>query len=693
MATVINPIIEPDALAIKSHLVALFSRVRTEYPDGLIELRHGQDGKINRSAYFGTVDGEIVSAVDYAVAMNREGQNVYVGVNPRKKDTNRRGSANDTDVEIAFFQFADLDKKEAVENARGDLPLKPSLVVITGTIPNSRPHLYWELEEPVHNLAAWTERQRGIAAALKGDAVINPSRIMRLAGTVNWPTQDKIGRGYKVEVCTFKSDFADERAPVSPEQVAYAYPPQTGQDLTTYQGNDVAVPMAGQNTLQAMRSTRTADLMAACRSGNEWHNNMVRLVAHLAGKGRTDAEILGLASGLTLAGYTVEQTMREMIAALQSARVKFNFREPQDDVEAEERTRDDGESVFEMLDLDAIDQIPPPTYLIEGVLPDDGLAIAYGDPGAGKSFLALDMALRLSYGMDWHGIEAKPCGVLYIAGEAQKGVANRIKGWRRQHGLHDVHAPFILLPVAVQLLDPAHVQKLIRSIDKAIEIAGFYIGLIVVDTVSRALSGADENGQESMSAFVSACDEIKKHAGGAMLGVHHTGKDKEKGMRGSSVLLGACDAAFKITKDNDQTVTIKTEKQKDSEEAENIHLKLQKYEWAEEGFGKELTTLVPFRSEAPSQIMDSLSNEQIAKAFGVLADAWDAGRPLSTSANTREQGRYAPSVLANKIGCKEATIKTFLVAWLENECLAIEQLDSHSKAKGLRVLRPITGFN
>jgi len=687
MATVIQPLIEPDALAIKSHLGALFLRVGKEYPDGLIELRHGQDGKINRSAYFGLIDAEIASAVDYAVSMNREGQNVYVGVNPRKKSTSRKGSASDTDVEIAFFQFADLDKKEAVDNARGDLPVKPSLVVITGTVPNNRPHLYWELEEPVLNMAAWTERQRGIAAALKGDAVINPSRIMRLAGTVNWPTQDKIGRGYKVEVCTFKSQFADERAPVSPEQIAYAYPPPAHSQA------EIVQPLEGQNTLQAMRSTRTADLMVACRSGDEWHNNMVRLVAHLAAKGRTDAEILGLASGLTLPGYSVEQTMREMIAALQSARTKWNLPDPQDDVETEERARDDGESIFELLDLDAIEQIPPPTYLIEGVLPDDGLAIAYGDPGAGKSFIALDMALRLSYGMDWHGIEAKPCGVLYIAGEAQKGVANRIKGWRRQHDVSDVHAPFILLPVAVQLLDLADRHKLLRSIDAAIEMAGFHIGLIVVDTVSRALSGADENGQESMSAFVSACDEIKKHAGGAMLGVHHTGKDKEKGMRGSSVLLGACDAAFKITKDNQQIVTLATEKQKDSEEAEDIHLKLTQYEWAEQGLGKELTTLVPFRSEAPTQVMDSLSNEQIAKAFGVLADAWEAGKPLSMSPNTREQGRYAPSVLSNRIGCKEAAIKTFVVAWLENECLSIEQVDSHSKTKGLRVLKPITGWN
>ncbi len=687
MATVIQPLIEPDALAIKSHLVALFSRVRTEYPDGLIELRHGQDGKINRSAYFGTVDGEIVSAVDYAVAMNREGQNVYVGVNPRKKDTNRRGSANDTDVEIAFFQFADLDKKEAVENARGDLPLKPSLVVITGTIPNSRPHLYWELEEPVHNLAAWTERQRGIAAALKGDAVINPSRIMRLAGTVNWPTQDKIGRGYKVEVCTFKSDFADERAPVSPEQVAYAYPPQTGQDLTTYQGSDVAVPMAGQNTLQAMRSTRTADLMAACRSGNEWHNNMVRLVAHLAAKGRTDAEILGLASGLTLAGYTVEQTLREMIAALQSARVKWNLPDPQDDVETEERTRDDGESIFDLLDLDALENMPPPTWLVHEMIADHGLSVIYGDPGAGKSFIALDMALRLSMGMDWHGIGAKPCGVLYIAGEGARGLGKRVKGWRREHALEGVDAPFALLPVAVQILEATERAKLIRTIDAAKASAGFDIGLVVIDTVSRALAGADENGQEAMSAFVSACGEIQNHIGGAVIAVHHSGKDKDRGMRGSTVLLGGCDASIKVTK-SEEIVTIKTEKQKDAEQAEPIYMTMKKVEWVA-GLEEVQSTLIPLKREKPVADTQSLEKEKIERAFNLIETAWIGGQPLSSSPNTRDAGRYAPSVISKAIDVKEGMVRNYLTNWIENGLIVTDITNSNTKMKGLRVMRRI----
>lgn len=684
MATVVQSIIEPDESVIKAHLEMLFTPVRDEYPRGLIELRFGEHFQ---SSYFNLREDGIADAARYAANRNREGGNVYVGVNPRRPETDRKSGAFDSDIEVAIWQFADLDDEESVAKVGKRLKaLPPFFSVTTGTEPFRRPHFYWLLDEPVRNLSAWRDRQRGIVQSLESDkSIINPSRIMRLAGTVNFPQPHKLQKGYRVELTSWKTQFSDERSAVTPEEVGMAYP------LREEAARDYEAPVGNGSTLSAMApQSKTRALIDAALSGDHWHDNVRDLAARLARLGRSDAEIMLMADALTLPGYTVEQTRSELRKFIEGARTKYGIPHPVDDDAA--APHEPADSVFELLDLDAIELIPPPTYLIENVLPDDGLAIMYGDPGAGKSFIALDAGLRLSNGMDWHGIEAKPTGVLYIAGEAQKGVANRIKGWRRHHGLQDVHAPFILLPVAVQLLDPDHRAKLIRSIDAAIAMAGFHIGLVIVDTVSRSLAGADENGQESMSAFVSACDEIKRHVGGALLGVHHTGKDKEKGMRGSSVLLGACDASFKVTKSEYGTVTIDNEKQKDAEEAQDIHLKLVEFSWAH-GLDKETKTLVPLRSEEPQRDEQSISTEQIARAFGIIADAWSAGRPLSASPNTRSQGRYAVSVIANKLGVSEGVIRPLLVSWIEHARLSIEEVDSHSKAKGLMVIDPIGGRN
>ena len=89
--------------------------------------------------------------------------------------------------------------------------------------------------------------QRGIAQALEGDSVIDPPRIMRLAGTVNFPTQKKLQAGYQTERTSLKQSFDEERAPVTADEVSRAFPVREGATSP--------VTPEGLNTLQAMRRT------------------------------------------------------------------------------------------------------------------------------------------------------------------------------------------------------------------------------------------------------------------------------------------------------------------------------------------------------------------------------------------------------------------------------------------------------
>jgi hypothetical protein len=407
---------------------------------------------------------------------------------------------------------------------------------------------------------------------------------------------------------------------------------------------------------------------------------MIRLVASLATNGRTDTEILALAHEITLPGYSIDDTRREMHVALMGARRKYATPEP---VAAD---LVDPDEIFPMLDFDEMDSLPPPSWLVHELIVDDGLSVIYGDPGAGKSFVALDLALRLAHGMDWHGKEAMQTGVLYIAGEGARGLARRVKGWRYKHAMDGVDAPFLLLPIAVELLDEAQRGKLLRTIDAAIQRAGFKIGIIIIDTISRSLGGADENGQEAMGAFVKACDAIRRHAGGSLLGVHHSGKDKDRGMRGSTVLLGACDAVIRLTK-SEAMVTLKVEKQKDAEQGPDMYFDMEEVRWAS-GLENEQKTLVPAlkaKKDVAGGDDQPITNTMIHRAFGRLADAWVAGNPLSHKPQTRNDGRYAPLIFRREIGGNSKEWESLIRAWLETECLVFDQVDSHTKRRGLKV--------
>ena len=182
MGEVIKAPVNADIETAKAHLYALFKPFADMAYEGKIEIRciHPVSA-ITTPMNFGIK--EVEAAAQYAIDMNEE-YNVYVGVNPRNKDTKGAGKA--TDVEISYFHFVDADDTSAVEKLK-TAPLKPNFVIETGREPNQRVHAYWRLEDPSRNLQQWQKQQEALADYFGGDRVIDPPRIMRLAGTVSHP--------------------------------------------------------------------------------------------------------------------------------------------------------------------------------------------------------------------------------------------------------------------------------------------------------------------------------------------------------------------------------------------------------------------------------------------------------------------------------------------------------------------------
>lgn len=667
----VAPMYAPDRGEVRAHLDALFARATEVYPDGLIELRYGPPTDLTHWRYFSVSEKGREQAAQFACSQNGQAQNVYVGVNPRKGSTptNRAGATGD--VEIALFHFADIDRADAAEKLKDRVSVAPNLLVMTGTVPNNRPHLYWSLETPEYDLEAWTNRQRQIANSLDGDMVIDPPRIMRLGGTVNYPTQAKLGRGYKVEITEVRRRWSEERPPVDSAALIASLP-------------QVAVVDRGAKgaAMYDFGPGKTDRLIRAALSDENWHNHVRNLVARLARQGRTDGEILLMAAGLTRPGFTVADTTEELRKYLISARVKFGIAQPIDDDERED-AQDDA-PIFELLDIDQLEALPPPTWLVHELVSDHGLSIIYGAPGGGKTFIALDMALRIAHGMDWHGQAVKQSGVLYIAGEGARGIGKRIKGWRREHALEGAEAPFLALPAPVQMLDPDDRRKLLRTIEAGIARMGTTVGLVIIDTVSRSLAGQDENGQEAMTLFVNACNQVQEYIGGAVLGVHHSGKDASRGMRGSTVLLGGCDASIRLTRDEDGRVAIEVEKQKDAEAGDPRMMTLKKVIW--DGEHGEMSTLVPFLSSEPAAVNRSLSINEVRQIFKMVQEDYDKGVPWGITHHSKRRGRYLAGYIAENFGIDEPRARGYVEDWQQNNMLRESDPGIKGRAKGLEVL-------
>lgn len=208
--------------------------------------------------------------------------------------------------------------------------------------------------------------------------------------------------------------------------------------------------------------------------------------------------------------------------------------------------------------------LPPPRSLVGELLALDSLAAIYGPPGACKTFLALDIALSVAARRPWQGRIVVDGPVLYVAAESASGIAQRARAWHARHG--DLGAiSWLTRPVA--LLDPHALGELLDIIIETVP------ALVIVDTLARCLVGADENSARDMGAAVDALDQLRAVAGACILAVHHGGKDRSRGMRGSSAILGAVDTAIECQRTQSGVLAIVT-KQKNATDGQRLHFNL-----------------------------------------------------------------------------------------------------------------------
>lgn len=225
---------------------------------------------------------------------------------------------------------------------------------------------------------------------------------------------------------------------------------------------------------------------------------------------------------------------------------------------------------YEFVDEDYLINMPPVSWAVgdsdHGLITAHGLSMIYGAPGSGKSFITLDMALCQAHGIEWQGMPTKQGDVLYIAGEGVGGLGKRVKAWKMSHGL-GASGHFHMLPLAVNFREQGDVEKLIYSIERLDR----QWTCIYVDTLARALLGADENSATEAGLAVAAADALKQAFDCAVVFVHHSGKNSDRGARGSSAIIGAVEASIAVAKD-EQTITMRVEKQKDAEMIGDITL-------------------------------------------------------------------------------------------------------------------------
>lgn len=232
-----------------------------------------------------------------------------------------------------------------------------------------------------------------------------------------------------------------------------------------------------------------------------------------------------------------------------------------------------------------------PLQLVRGLFPQVGTTCVYGAPGTGKSFVALDVVLSVAAGLDVLGRRSLQGSAVYVSTEGKAGLKARAIAWAKARDIEVAVLPVALIEEPINLRDGDIVTTLIDRIRRLEVSSGVPCRFVCIDTLSQCLFG-DENRQEDVAEFTGATTRIANALGAQVCVIHHSGKDRSKGARGSSVINGNFDTLLALEEgDAEGQIVLRTDKQKNGCR-EAVHITLERVACGFDADGEVVYSLV-----------------------------------------------------------------------------------------------------
>lgn len=560
--TNVAPMLQPSAEQMRRHLHHLFGGLDRAYDDAKIELAwtDGRDGRLRHAEIFTVSDLDRIAS--RAVEINRTpNQNVYIGQALRHPHTAPFGRGSDSDFYALTALYIDIDDDVVATAARiyRARNCSPTAIVFTGRNPHPRAQILWRLDAPVHDPDLCRRLNVSLAKILFGDpSVVNPGRVLRLAGSIAWPRKD----GRVLELTEFRENDAGGPTSYSVAAITDAFP-DAQPELTPApirkidQDNNAATPAKPPGDLNIGTTTLSVDAcMSRIRSGDRWHDNMLRLVGHWIGRGWNDAEIAAAAEAMTLPGYTAAQTRRDVATMIAGGRAKWNA--PNPSIAIDEKASP-AVAPLEPAFLDTLNiaMLPRRRWLLGRALLRGHLTLLVAPAGVGKSTHGIARAVALVTGRD---ITAEPVhetvkAWVYNTEDDSDELKRRLGAAIQHHAI-----PFTEIRNRVALNSGADRPLLLARADKSgmvirlpdvdaciAKIRENDIGVFIVDPFVETHE-VNENSNEQIKVVAAMYREIARATNCAVLLVHHTAKPPQgasdayagnmNAARGASALVG-----------------------------------------------------------------------------------------------------------------------------------------------------------
>jgi hypothetical protein len=661
---------------------------------GKIEIgwRDPETKKLNRFKRF-ELD-EIEELVTFAADINsRPGANMYFRVCTLK---DMPGPTTDEHFWLAPGAHVDHDAADSVAKLKSHpLHIRPAFLIVTGRDPAIRAQSFWPISEATSSEEMIRRFNRNLGHHFGGDmAVVNPTRLMRMPGSIAWPV--KPGRT-KVELTEvlWPSDKRQQRYPLhamdhhtkdigpSVSQVDEQENSVTSREVT----HETSPPGSDQWVAPVRQNAPVSQLIDATRQGGTWHNSVLRLVASWINRGLSDKEIHLFAPALTRPGFTVRQTHEEIQKMIEGARQKWNL--PDRDPFADAAPPAEKQGIW-IDDSDDLDDIPQRPWLAQGIFLRGAVTLLSGQGAGGKSSFIVALTTSLAAGVQFGKItpvkalksinfnveddkdEQRRRYAAFLAASShidRSAIRNVIRVGPEGVGTLFTRDPDTGIVTPTQAMEDLKKLVIEQEID-----------CLIVDPLAE-LHNAEENDNTAMRSILAAFRGFAKDTNTGVMVLHHDRKgvgvagDVDR-MRGASALQGAARIVLTLTRMTEEEADALGIPQEDKASYIRIDNGKANYTKLGEAMWYKLTSQTIANGENIAACLPWTPPDRISALTGemkleILRLMLEAGPEKCRSHHHSLD--YAPKWLSPLIGADEKLIKLYLDACIKGGAVTIDK--------------------
>ena len=245
--------------------------------------------------------------------------------------------------------------------------------------------------------------------------------------------------------------------------------------------------------------------------------------------------------------------------------------------------------------LTFFNQLTKPTlkpWLIKNVMARGETSSWVAPPGKGKSALLTEIAVHVAAGRDWRGFRSKGAsGVVIFALERADLTNRRLTAHRLRDDL-PAELPIAVAGDVIDLMNKSSVDIILATVKEAEQYFGCEAGLAIFDTYAKAIAagGGDESVARDQNIALANLRRVLDRAHIHIAGIGHTGKDEERGERGSNARLADVDVMVQISGGETRTATVM--KANDQPEGPLVSFQLEPFDFGRDEDGDPFRTFI-----------------------------------------------------------------------------------------------------